>query len=103
MNPAISNSEQCFQAFQCARKIQGQDAGLNLSRARNQDFRTVSKFPGADENVFLVMVFDLLVEMVFSAEVMYGDNQLQREIDVIKQLGDAMRLNSDSPKSESNM
>lgn len=49
------------------------------------------------------MIFDLLVEMVFSAEVMYGDNQLQREIDVIKQLEDAMGLNSDSSKSESDL
>ncbi|POS74751.1 hypothetical protein DHEL01_v206853 [Diaporthe helianthi] len=97
--PAFSNPKQCFQAFQCTRKIRGQDARLNLSRARNQDFRATSKFRGADDNVILVMIFDLLVEMVFSAEVIYGDNQLQREIDVTKQLGDAMRLNSGSSKS----
>jgi hypothetical protein len=67
---------------------------------RNQDFRTASKFPGADENVFLVMIFDLLVDKVFSAKVLYGDHELQKEIDVIKQLELSMKLNSDSSKSE---
>lgn len=59
-----------------------------------------SKFPGADENILMVMIFDILIEYVFSAKVQYLNEGLQREIDVIKQLELSMNLSYESNRSE---
>ena len=73
---------------------------MGISRVRNQDFCAASKFTQADESIFLVMIFDLLVDHIFSAKVLYGNQELQKEIDVIRQLEPSMKLNSETPKSE---
>lgn len=100
MQPAINSSEQCFQASERARNAWARDASLGICRARNQDFRTASKFSGADGSIFLVMIFDLLIDHIFSTKLQYGNHELHREIDAIKRLGLSMGLNSPSPKSE---
>lgn len=100
ISPFISNAEQCFQASERARKLWASDITLSISKARNQDFRAASKFHGVDESIFLVMIFDILLDQVFSAKVWYANQDLQREIDVIKQLEPSMELSSDSSKSE---
>lgn len=102
ISPFISNAEQCFQASERARNGLGQDSDiiLGISRVRNQDFRAASEFHGVDESIFLVMIFDILFDQVFSAKVWYANQDLQREIDVIKQLEPSMELSSDSSRSE---
>lgn len=100
MQPAIDSSEQCFQASERAQNNRARDASLGICRARNQDFRTASKFPGADQNIFLVMIFDILIDHIFSTKLQYGNQELQREIDAIQRLGLSVGLNSRSPKSE---
>lgn len=98
--PSISSAEQCFQASERARNIWAGDTALRISRWRNRDFFVASKFSGADDNIFLVMIFDILIDNVFSAKVRYTDQGLQREIDVIKQLELSMNLDSESSRSE---
>lgn len=100
MLPSISSAEQCFQASERAQNVCAGDTSLLISRWRNQDFFVASKFPEADENIFLVMIFDILIDKVFSAKVRYTDKSLQREIDVIKQLELSMKLNNESNRSE---
>lgn len=100
VRPAVSNDDQCFEASERARNTWIGDAAQGIGRVRNQDFFAASKFPGADESIFLVMIFDLLIDHVFSAKVLYGNQDLQREIDVIRQLEPPMRLNSDSSKGK---
>lgn len=102
ISPFISNAEQCFQASERARKGWGQDTNtaLDIPRPRDQDFRAASEFHGVDESIFLVMIFDILLDQVFSAKVWYANQDLQRQIDVIKQLEPSMELSSDSSRSE---
>lgn len=100
MLPSISSSEQCFQASERARNVWAGEKALRISRYRNQDFFVASKFPCADDNIFLVMIFDILIDKVFSAKVRYTDKGLQREIDVIEQLESSMKLIPESNRSE---
>lgn len=100
MRPEISTPEQRSQASRRARNIWVQNPTRNISRVRNQDYCAASEFPSADESIFLVMIFDLLVERIFSAKVMYGDHDLQREVDVINQLVPQMEKSSKSTKRE---
>lgn len=100
MSPSISSAEQCFQASERARNDWVQDTTLSVSTLRNRDFREASKFPGVDESIFLVMIFDILIDHVFSAEVIYANQDLQREIDVMKQLEQSVKLSSESARGE---
>lgn len=100
MSPSISSAEQCFQASERARNDWVQDTTLSVSTLRNQDFREVSKFPGTDESIFLVMIFDVLIDHVFSADVFYANRALQREVDVMKELEQSVKLSSESSRGE---
>lgn len=100
MSPSISSADQCFQASERARNAWSGDTALPISRWRNQNFCVASNFPGADENIFLVIIFDILIDKVFSAKARYLDEGLQRQIDVIKQVELSMELNSESNRSE---
>ncbi|KAG6354697.1 hypothetical protein INS49_004715 [Diaporthe citri] len=97
--PSISSAEQCFQASERARNVWAGDTALCISRWRNRDFFVASEFPAADENIFLVMIFDILIDKAFFAKVRYLEEDLQREIDVIKQLEISMNLNLESSRS----
>lgn len=100
MQPAISSGELCLQASERARNAWLQDEALGISRQRNEDFRTVCGLPEADQSILLVMIFDLLVSHIFSGNILYGNHDLQRELDVINRLEQSMSLNSDSSKCE---
>lgn len=100
MLPEISSREHCLQASERARYTWMQDGAPGISRERNEDFRTVSGLPGGDQSILFVMIFDLLVAHVFTGNILYGNHDLQKEVDVIDRLGQSMRLNSDSSKCE---
>lgn len=100
MKPTISSRELCLQASERARNTWIQDGALGISRERNEDFRTVSGLPGCDHNIVQVMMFDLLIAHIFSGNALYGNHDLQKEVDVINRLEQSMRLNSDSTKRE---
>lgn len=100
ISPFIGNAEQCFQAAERARNGWAQEINTTLDISRVQDFHAVSEFHGVDESIFLVMIFDILFDQVFSAKAWYANQDLQREIDVIKQLEPSMELSSDSSRSE---
>lgn len=48
----------------------------------------------------MVMVFDILIDHVFSAKVFYANRDLQREIDVMKELEPSMKLSLESSRCE---
>ncbi|KAI3391283.1 hypothetical protein diail_7642 [Diaporthe ilicicola] len=99
LRPAISSVEQCFQAFERTQSAGIRDTELGISRVRNQDFRAASEFPGADVDIFRVIIFDLLVDRIFCAKLLYGSQDLQEEVDVISALVPSMILNSKSSRS----
>ncbi|KAL1860362.1 hypothetical protein Daus18300_009275 [Diaporthe australafricana] len=98
VRPEISTPEQRSQASRRAQHTWARNPTSGISRLRNQDFCAASKFPSANESIFLVMIFDLLVKRIFSAKIMYGDRDLQREVDVINQLVPTMERSSKSTK-----
>lgn len=102
MRPSTNSPEQVVQASERPRNFwtRATSIPVDLSRVREEDFRAASKFPGADESIFLVKVFDILNHYIFSAKAMYANRDLQEEIDVIKQLEQSIMLSSESSKSE---